>query len=396
MDEFFVFLTIGLLLIVAMVVIFSGSIGLNIPGSSSYGGGYRGGGYYYGTTTTSTTILYIDNKTEYLIGTENVSLWRTIGPAKINASYLSGTSGYNVPEKYLFNGLLFGSNSLEISADMDIKDLVGAYVKFDIERANGYGGLVIKLNDQVISDKKLDVGTHTIFVNKSLIKESNSIEVYPTSSLWRMWAPDVYYIKNFEFSLQNQLSKPSHISFNVYQEEIDKLTIDRGRIMLDLQDHKGVLKIRLNGNDIFSDKTSGYQAVYFDQKNLKHGENSLDFYAQDNSTFEGAASLLFFYQTTRDNTITRDFEVTSDRYKYLNISYGAIRFNVTHVLTRGGIAVTVENKDGNRTAYFYDMLREQNYAMFFNATQVTVGANTVRIRPVDNATFYVSNISVQV
>lgn len=395
MDEFVVFLTVGLLMIAAMLIAFTGGLGImDIAGNS---GNY--GKYYYDSRihyTTTSTIKTTEKGKEFLVGPENVQTWRSIGPNKINASYLSGNSGYTVPDKYLFNGLLFGGNSLEISTDVDTSNVKGAYIKFDIDKTNGYGNLIIKINGNVITDKVLAIGTHTFIINGSMLSANNIIEAYPSSSFWRIWAPDVYYLKNFEFTIQSQYSKPSQIKFNVYGEEAGRLSYDKGRVLLDLQDHKGILKMNLNGNEIFSNQTSGYQAVYFDQKNLRYGENVLDLYAVENSAFEGTASIIFYYYTTRQNEFSIDFDVPQWRYNTLNSSYGSMRFNVTKIMSSGGISVSIENSKGVKTAQYYDTLKTKGYILLFNATQTSLGKNIVRIKPLDNSTFYVSNMSIEV
>lgn len=391
MDEFYMFLIIGLLTIAAMLILLVGDFGIDI-------------GYYdtYGTTTTRTTTTYhtvttsIPSNAEMIVGVQNVETWRNIRLGKVNTTYSSNEIKTIAGDKYIVNGLLFGKTSIEMSAYTDKENFVGAYIRFDVERANNYGNLIIKFNGNVIENRKFVPGSYTININSSMIGESNSIELVPTSSSWRLWAPTVYSLKNVEFVYQTHYSKMTEIPFTIYQEEANSMIGKRGRITLDLGEHSGKLKILLNGNQVYYEGVSGYQSIYFDESNLKLGQNSIKFLAEDYGNFIGDASMLIYYDTLRDNDAVSDIIINQSNYNKLMNEWGIISFDVTRVTNPGGLSVSITDQNGRKSILAYDTLSAKNYYFFFNSSYLSLGKNTVTIGPVDNSVFYVKDFSINI
>lgn len=398
MDEFYGFLITGLIIIAALLFFLVGDVstmfGQNYYSKTKY---YKYGSadnYRIGTTTTTLQVGQV-LKSEYVVGPLNTESWRSIPLGYVNATYESNEVKYYMEGKYLFNGLMFGSNSLEMAADVDKTNFIGAYIKFDVTSTNKYGALAVKFNGVVISDSVLDMGSYKFTINNSIIKSANKIELVPASSNWRIWAPAVYDVRNLQFVYQTHSTVSSDIKFMVFPDEAKTLTSSRSRLLLDFAEHRGILRILLNGNQIYNNQSSGYQTVYFDQKNLLSGDNTMQFLTESNGVFQGNAYLTIYYMTTKDNEISHEFIINSSRFSTLNSQKGTISFNISNVLKPGGMVITIIQGSETRNIA-YDSVQKKSYTYAFNQSQSFVGTNILKIRSVDGSVFYVKDLEVNV
>jgi len=379
MDEFVVFLVAGLMIIAVLFVLFGQQPAIISPIKN---------------VTTTTTIPRIPEVTLNLVGPKSVQVWRSVDLGEINVSYGSKETKNEITDKYLFNGLLFGSNRLDINFTVDTKNLVGAYLRFDVTKANNYGSLIVKVNDEIIKQGGFSVGEYQFLINKSIIKQDNKIEIIPTSSAWKIWAPTVYELSNIEFGYQSLSSKADKIYFNIYEDEFNNLAEIDGRIVLDLTEHKGKLNAVLNGNEIFFNETRSYQTIYFDQDILRLGSNSIEFVAETEGLFQGNVNLIFYYTTIQENYVEKVFSINQSEYKELNKNPGMIKFNITDILEQGGLSLTIQDATQKLYQIGYDTVRKGNYTYKFNTTQCSVGYNTLRIKSVDNSVFYIRDLEI--
>ena len=235
MDEFVAFLIIGLVTIIVLFALF-GPFGpyseVTVINASKPI-----------ATTTTTIPLQPQEEGKILIGPQSVEVWRSIDLGKINVSYGSDERTVGIEQKRLYNGVLFGSDKLELNIPVDLTNFVGAYIEFTVEKTNKYAPLLIKFNGYTLNESKFSEGTYKFILNSSWVKENNKIEFIPLSSSWKIWAPTVYDLKDVKFVYQTTYSHPTTAKFTVYDNEYDNLANRDGRIILDLDEHKGVLNI---------------------------------------------------------------------------------------------------------------------------------------------------------
>lgn len=389
MDEFTIFLAVGLLFIVLVFALlgpwgpFSEITVINASGQAT-------------TTTTTLPTQVPTQESRILIGPQSVEVWRTIDLDKINVSYGSYEHTVGVESKRLYNGALFGSNKLEIHAPVDLNNFVGAYIEFTVEDTNKYAPLLVKINDLPINKTRFSLGTYKIVLDNKLIDENNTIEFIPLSSTWKIWAPTVYDLRDIKFVYLTHYSQPSTVKFTVYQSEYENLVNKDGRLILDLDEHKGKLNIELNGHLIFSNETRTYQIIQFDQSYLQPGENQIRFYSEENSNIQGNARMLIYYYTTKENKFEHVFSISEGDYASLDVKKGKISFNVTDIVNDGGMAVLIEDSSGVEHTLGYQAVNPGVYTFYFNSTYCTEGYNKVIIRSVDNAAFWISDFKVEI
>ncbi len=388
MDEFTMFLVIGLIFIVLAFVFLGPWSHFEITTINTSQENH--------TETTTTLPIITVNKEGKLVGPQKVDVWRSFDLGKINVSYGSYEHVTGIEQKKIYNGVLFGSSKIEMNVDIDKENLLGGYVQFKVDDTNGYGPLIIKFNDLVLNKSRFAPGVYKIMIDKGMIEKSNKLEIEAGSSSWKIWAPTVYDLSGVKFVYLTHYSVPNTIKFTLYPDEYHNLEGKTGRLVLDLSEHKGTLNIDLNGKNIFRNETKTYQVISFNESMLLPGENEIQLYSEGNSLIQGDVRLIIYYTTERENQFEKTFFVSSDDFEKLNTTHGTIEFNVTSVINDGGMAVEIEDSDGNLHTVGYELTTPGMHVLYFNSTQCTEEYNKLLIKSVDSGTFWINDVSINI
>lgn len=330
-----------------------------------------------------------------LVGKIERESWRVTRFDNINTSYYAGEVLKSLSDRRIYNGLLFGSNKVELEVSVDINETVGAYLSFFVNKTNSYGALIIKINDIVINNRKTPLGEHIFFLNTSILKEKNKIEIFAESSSWKIWAPTVYELRNIKFVSQELFAKESSYTFNIYDEEFKNLRKDKkGEIYLDLRERRGRLKISINSHEVFNDEVDrSTKTIYFDPSVLKEDKNEIEFTAID-GVFEGFAELKFYFNTFDELKAERSFDISQYTYSKLHKNPGKIFFTIEELLAKGGISVIIKDSYGKENIIAYDIAKEGGYNYTFYSRHCSPGINKLIIRSIENSKFYVKDLEV--
>lgn len=388
-DDFLIWLAVGITLMAVLIVLF-GRGPLEIPEAQRPTPIER-----VTTTIPSRNISITSPSGATLVGKIERESWRVIKFDNINSTYYSGDVLKSLSDRRVYNGLLFGSNKIQFEVSIDKNETIGAYLSFFVNNTNSYGSLIVKFNDVVINDKKLSLGEHVFFFNSSMLREKNKIEIYATSSSWKIWAPTVYELRNIKFVSQELFAKKSSYSFNIYDDEFANLKRDkRAEILLDLRERKGKLKIDINSKEVYNDEVErSLKTIYFDSSVLKREKNEIEFIAID-GTFEGFAELKFYFNVFDEIRAEKSFEISQYAYSRLHRNPGKVFFVIEEVLSKGGVAVILKDSYGKENVLAYDIAREGRYNYTFYSHQCSPGINKIIIKPIENAKFYVRDINV--
>lgn len=386
-NDFLMWLIVGIT-IMAILIIFFGRAPLESPEFSVKGEEQQ-------RETRIENISRVHDNESILVGRIERESWRIIKFDNINTSYHAGEVLKTLSDRRIYNGLLFGSNKVEMTVSIDTEKTVGAYLSFFVNKTNSYGDLIIKVNDILINDKKLLIGEHIFFLNKSILREKNIIEIFATSSGWKIWAPTVYELRNIKFVSQELFAKRSNYTFNVYDEEFKNLRKDKkAELSLDLRERKGKLKIDVNSNEIFKNEVEqSRKKIYFDQSILKRDVNEIEFIALDGN-FEGFAELKFYFNVFEELKAEKYFEISQYDYSRLHRNPGKISFKIEKILATGGLSIIVIDSYGREHVIAYDIAREGIYNYSLYPSQCAPGINKLIIKSVDNAKFYVKDICI--
>lgn len=368
MDDFILFLVGGMLILAAMLLVFSGlqfTEGVFVPT-----GEFRD---------------FINDSGDKIgiVGPVGVDTLRLIDLGTINVSFIKTSKTIGVGAKDIHNGLLFGSSSVRYTLD-EVDELE---IIFNVDSTNDYAPLQIKVNGNIVAEDRFSEGEHRVAVDKALLGQQNIIEISALSSSWRIWAPALYRLSEVKFAVKSLSQKSSRFSFSL-DKEYD--TFKSGKLDLALDDSIGTFIAEMNGRTIHSGAVSNLQTISFGKADLGRN-NTLLLRAGLNSKFFGRAVMRVIYVAEKENILVFPFNVSEADYN--RFTTGFIEFKVVSVARKGGINVRIE-KDSQVLLNEYDSVTEKTYRYIMRKSNVRPGVNQLVIRSVDGAVFAVTTVQI--
>ena len=132
-------------------------------------------------------------------------------------------------------------------------------LKFSVDNTNMYGNLIIRWNGKEFFSRLASPRGYTIEIDKTYVKESNTLEVMAGSPGLRFWATTVYKLKDFQVSVAYGPAKL--YPFELYQNELQAF-------------QKGELSFYSVGSANLNVKINGKEVIDIEQDRviLKRGE----------------------------------------------------------------------------------------------------------------------------
>ncbi len=278
-NEFVYFLVVGLMILAILLAAFSAYVG------------------------TCTSDRCPENKTRNLGIIEAVKVFYI--PAFAASDVLQANS-IDLGDKELKNGLLFGEE--KITYELRKSGLQAASVKFTVLSNNDIGKLIISVNGKIIESRVFDPGDYEISIDSSMLSEKAVIEVFPESSFWRIWAPNLYKLSDVTVnyaSFENDFSQ-----FRFYLGE-EYLNLQFSKIDLNMTENVGTLVVDINGINVWESPVADLQSIRLDKSDLRLGDNIITFKAGDNSMFSGSAAVVVVFLAQFPETINQTGVVTA-------------------------------------------------------------------------------------
>ena len=250
-DEFYIFLLVGLGLLILGAIIFNVGFGLG-PGAHA--------------------------KEIVKVRSESFPL---------DASKLRTYTRQSLGRLQLYNGLLFGKRAY--SMNVTSKDIVQLSVDMDVKKTNDYGNLVLRTNDNVVLDQKLIVGNYTIPINRSMYNGHALVKIETESSWWRIWAPNYYDVDAY----LNYVTYDQHKT--EYRFTIGSETLQGVQLEFTLDKSIGTVQVTLNNATLFSGSMDRTYELTVDKYLVKRGANTVTIDVDDNSVYSGNAFVKISY-----------------------------------------------------------------------------------------------------
>jgi len=317
----------------------------------------------------------------YLVGEDERIASRT-EKIIIGISRQSTNSAAEIEEKELYNGLFFGKN--RIIKHLSVRDVQRLKIKFDVESTNAYGNLVIKINGRIVKNQIFYEGSYEIIFDQNLSDEMN-VEIFCTSSGWRLWAPTVYKLKNITLTSEGYIDNEKLFTFTLDDEYANFL---ESRLNFVLDENMGEMYIELNGHEVYSGAVNSLASFTLNRLHFQRGENRLLFKAKDDSKFDGKAFLNIIYKKKTEKIFATTFNISKSQYS--NMKRGCISFDIISVKKSGGFVIKIGSYKE------FDKAEERTYTFYFTKEDVVNGTNQVIIQSLDNAIFYIKNFEVKI
>ena len=283
-------------------------------------------------------------------------------------------------EKRIYNGLLFGSDS--VRAAFHVENMESFVINLKVKETNELGSLIIKVDNQIIYTNTLLPGDYEIPLDLRDFAPDFIIEIYAESSQWQIWAPTVYDV-DVTF-----VSKGYSSSVRIYNLVFDNPEVfTKGQLLLRSDVHLGDLAVQLNGKTIFNGSVERLITIPISKIEK---QNVLLLYADKDGVFEGAAVLALRFIETIETKFEMPLNISQQDYSKLP---GEIRFKIVSVEKPGGFAVRIMS--GDKTLYSdFARAEQRSYRFVFTKTEAQLGANRLIIEAVDGSAFWIKDLQV--
>lgn len=339
-----------------------------------------------------------DSETEPLFSIKNIDSAIHVGPKKIlqkkifsfnvDAENVQETRVAELGTQSTENGLLFGKKDIEYR--ITGKDPNSLFIGFEVTKTNELEPLIIKINDHVVHSAVLEQGQYGFLFNENLDKEM-LITISAVSSSWRIWAPNLYELKDIKISVTDFADKQQSVPMVIEENELD--TMQSARLDLNLVKAAGKLRITMNGEDIFSGIPLNAESIPLGKKHLQE-ENTLNFYALKNSDFEGTGIFVFSYLHKEEDRLETPINLT--RLEFAEIREVIITFKTFAVARPGGLSIKIIHDNEVLFQDFAVVQGDELYEFLLEQNHFRKGFNTLVIESVDGATFSVADLDVSI
>ncbi|RLJ01503.1 MAG: hypothetical protein DRP11_04265 [Candidatus Aenigmatarchaeota archaeon] len=260
----------------------------------------------------------------------------------------------------------------------DLPDMKNPYLEIKVSNTNLYGELRIFLNgEEVFSDFIQPRATEMIELNRSLLKEENTLRIEPTSSGWRFWASDVYQINYIRVGGKVLGLIQESYTFSLDREQYRNF--QQGRLILNSERTRGEgeLSIMLNGKEIFKGIPEPYQWIDFRDVPM-FSENIITFLTgKDTSYHINKAELVIFWEREAHSEVRKT--ITTSSYDYSRLP-GSITFKVNKIYgTPGPLNIKIIDSLGREHKLVVEGIIKEGGTVTVPITKddLTVGTNTV-------------------
>jgi hypothetical protein len=268
---------------------------------------------------------------------------------------------------------IFGGNSEK--ANVNVPDYLmetarGVRITFNVYQTNNYGNLVVKWNGREVMNQAVPSRQHEIFIDRTDVRESNSLEAYTTGPGFFFWASSVYIIKNFNVNLEYGPHRV--IPFEMLPSDMQKF--DRAEIAA-YASGTGSLEIRINGVSVYSGSPRGVFKEEFTlfEAPIKAGQNILTL-IDETGTYTLRDTVFKVYTTGDQSVAGHRFNMTEEHYNFLaqSIFRGKIDYRIGNIARQGGVEINVNGHQLSTPAP-----RVGWNSAYFTANVVDVGENQV-------------------
>jgi hypothetical protein len=219
----------------------------------------------------------------------------------------------------------------------------GIMLSFNIfEQSSGqYSKLVIKWNGLEVFRYGDAASDQSVFIDKSGVKDSNTLEIDADYNAWFFWARSTYVLRNFNVNVE--YGPERLIPFELLSSELQGF--NKGEVTFD--GYGCSLLVRVNRVDVYQGTPSGETKIEFTYQDvpLVPGGNIVSFIATS-----GVCSLrdaqFRIYLIGNEVSSTKTFDLTADSMNMLNQGFaGKVNYRVDSVIRTGSLSIKLNGKE---------------------------------------------------
>lgn len=296
------------------------------------------------------------------------SLARTFTDIPIGDMSVGFTKGekeiLSIDRKEVANGI-FKKEPLKFN--FFLKEPGNGKLNFEVMATNSYGNLLVFLNGKPIFNSKISEGQSLDLELKNLAQGFNELEIVPSSSGLKFWAPALYIIRNLKLFAEDKDFHNFTKQFSVKDYELRGFDRAELSFFIERAIRDEPLKIAVNKKEIFSQRVVArampYTIIFQSQEaGLKVGENLLEVFTGRNSEYKIENMLLriFYFDSPERKIIPKEMTISSKRIEQIGKGEfdGIIEFDA-RVFLPGTLRIEFEKgkaeifpKNGDNTLFF--------------------------------------------
>lgn len=290
---------------------------------------------------------------------------------------------------------------MSASIDEDLDLVTSGFFSVYVLDTNSEGKLVLKVNNEVVFNQKIEPGSIDVPVDKDLLKGYNVIEVSTSSPGWKFWTSSVYKIEKMEFGINFFGNLEKSEVFEVYESELR--TFKEGKVEFEVGKYSGEgdLMIRINDREIYKGRPLGMFSQSFDifDVGLAKGMNSITFSAESGASYEiEDCELIIIHEEAGQKSRSFSFNVDSSQYNKLKSKNGGIKFYVVESNCLGSLQVKITDTEGDKNlVQELEICPAGRYrTVSFDVSYVGIGTNYVTFEASGDGSFVLSNVEINV
>jgi len=350
---------------------------------------------------TDTNITEGNITAPFVVGAQPQDVPRPIRLGDFSVSYAVGSKDLSEQSDVkIEKGILNDKKhkfSVGIDEDMDI--VTGGYLTIYILDTNSLGDLVVKVNNHVVHEEKVQAGEINIAIDKMYLLSYNIIEVSSTGPGWKFWAGSFYYIDRMKFGINYYGNLQKQETFTVYDNELRNFKSGSVNFYVISSEGSGNLKIDINGHTIYNWQPAGEinQRFSIFDVGLVRGQNTISFSTEKGSSYEiDDAEVVITRTEIGQKTRSVSFDVDNSAYQRLKTRDGTIKFYIIDSNNLGSLLVTIKDSTGKRhpTTTIQSYTIGQLQTILFDSSYVKVGKNYVIFEAAGDGSFVLSNLQI--
>jgi hypothetical protein len=165
----------------------------------------------------------------------------------------------------------------ESISDSKLSMLTSASIYLLVEDTNREGNLIVEFNGVEIFNRLVGIGEVIIPLNKSQIKNSNTITIKTESPGWKFWTDTEYYIKLARLRINYEGSFFKTFEFPVTSQEVNNFEYGVLEFVVRSPPMPNDLVIKINNKQLFKGKPPVYFETQFTDMDLIAGLNNISF-----------------------------------------------------------------------------------------------------------------------
>jgi len=168
-------------------------------------------------------------------------------------------------------------------------NLKNGLISLIVEQTNSAGNLIVKFNDKVVFNEKVGEGEIKIPIEKSEIKNYNTLKIEAGLPGWKFWMNTVYKIKQLSFEAEYEGMKFKEYTFSLKRDDVGRYKWGRLTFQIKNKTGEGNLVVKLNDREIYNAvppaPIGGYFGFYLGDVEL-NTTNKVYFYTEKYSSYE--------------------------------------------------------------------------------------------------------------